>query len=367
MKIAVVFGTRPEIIKLAELINLLNGKKGVETLLMHTGQHYSYNLSQQFLEELKLPKINVNLEIGSGTHEHQIGEGRRKIGKFLRDERVDLVLAEGDTNSVAAAALAARDTGTKFAHVEAGLRSFDMQMPEERNRILADDIADFNFAPTETAVQNLKNSNAREESIYLTGNTIVEVTKRNLEIAQEKAKILKNLNLERRDYVFVSAHRTEVVDRKEQLECLLEGLQRIPLLSVWPMHPRTRKNLEEFGLMEKAGEMENLKIIEPVGYLDCLMLCSNSKFIVTDSGGIQEEATIYKKPVLITRKNTERPEILGTFGTLVGWDAEKIGNESRKLLENYDEVMERVKNEKCPFGNGTASAKIAEILAGGGK
>lgn len=363
-KIALVFGTRPEIIKLSALMRLIR-QKNVPSFFIHTGQHYSYNMSSEFLRELELPEPDANLEIGSASHSHQTAEMMMKLEAIFEREKPSIVVAQGDTNSVLAAALAALKMNIPFAHLEAGLRSFDRSMPEEVNRIVADQIANFNFVPTKTALKNLEKSESPKESVFFVGNTIVEVTKANLAIAGKKSNVLERLGLEKEKFVFMTAHRQEVVDKKEQLQGILEGIKNIPLKIVWSMHPRTKKNLEDFKLVDFAKGIKNLLIVEPLPYLDSLKLGANSAFIITDSGGIQEEASIYKKPVLVCRQNTERPEILGKFATLVGWDAKKIGAESKKILANYQKMKKKLEATECPFGDGKASERILKILTAG--
>ena len=362
MNIAIVLGTRPEIIKLAEICRLLKERKDVKTYIVFTGQHYSKNLFDVFMQELEVPAIDINLDVGSGTNAYQVAEMRKKIEEFLRDKAIDVVVAEGDTNSVLAAALASHNLGVKFAHVEAGLRSFDRSMPEEINRILADKISHFLFAPTKVAVENLAKSKATGR-VFLTGNTIVENLGKNIQKAQN-SKILEKLQLESEKYAVLTAHRKENVDNKQKLQQLVSAIGKVGVKIIFPMHPRTEKMLKKFGLLEKVKEIKNLQIIEPIGYFDFIKLCQNCMFILTDSGGIQEEASIYKKPVVVLRENTERPEILGIFGELVGFNEEKIVKESNRIIDNYDKIREKLVLQKSPFGDGTASNKIVEIILG---
>ncbi len=360
-KIAIVLGTRPEIIKLAELIRLLKEHHEAKTVIAFTGQHYDYNLCQIFMEELELPKIDINLGISGGGNEKQVTLMEKKLGEFFLKEKPEIVIAEGDTNSVLAAALAAKDIGTKFAHVEAGLRSFDERMPEEKNRIEADKLADYAFAPTDIAVKHLQDDKIEEAKIFLTGNTIVEAVQKNLEKAKD-SKILETLGLTPEKYAVLTAHRQEYVDKKENLEELLSAIAEIDIKVVFPAHPRTLKNLTAFNLLKKAKAIPNLQFIEPAGYFDFLKLASNAMFLLSDSGGIQEEASVYKKWIVILRDNTERPEILEKFGRLTGYCKEKIVEESKKAMENYPELKKRLEKEPCPFGDGKTSQKIVEII-----
>jgi UDP-N-acetylglucosamine 2-epimerase (non-hydrolysing) len=362
-KIASVFGTRPEIIKLAELINILKKKKGVRTKLVFTGQHYDYSLFGVFMRELRLPKIGVNLGISGGTNEYQVREMLRRLLELFSEEKPDIVAAQGDTNSVAAGALAAFFSGTAFAHVEAGLRSFDNRMPEEANRILADTLSDFAFAPTKTAVRNLRASECGRESIFLTGNTIVEAVKRNLK-KSAKSRIIEKLGRHREQYALLTAHRQEYVDSKKSLLQLLSAIPQIKTTVVFPVHPRTVKNLKRFGLWKKTLAVKNLRMVKPLGYFDFLRLASESMFIMSDSGGIQEEASVYKKFVIVLRDSTERPEILGKFGVLTGYNAKKIAKEGNRAIKDCLKIKKRLKKLESPFGDGRASERIAKILAG---
>jgi len=360
-KISIVLGTRPEIIKLAELIKILKSKKDIETEIIFTGQHYDYNMYRVFMEELALPKPNINLGINGGSNAEQVSAMLKILSRHFSKNHADIVVAQGDTNSVLAAAMAAYYSGIRFAHVEAGLRSFDWKMPEEANRVLADQLSSLAFAPTKVSEGHLKKGGCRKEAIYLTGNTIVEAVEKNLE-SSGKSKILEKFGLEAEKYAVLTAHRQEYVDKKENLEELLFALEKISAKIVFPAHPRTIKNLKKFGLRDKANKIKNLQIAEPVGYFDFLQLASNSMFLLSDSGGIQEEASVYKKWVIVLRDNTERPEIIGKFGCITGYNAEKILKESRKIIENYAETKKRLKKLASPFGDGTASKKIADIL-----
>ncbi len=360
-KIAVVFGTRPEIIKLAELIKLLKKESPAKVLLVFSGQHYDYNLNQVFLRELQLPAIDLNLGVSGGTNASQVSRMFDKLLSFLEKQKVETVVAQGDTNTVLAAALASFYSNCRFAHVEAGLRSRDWRMPEEFNRVVADAIACYAFAPTVNAARNLKKEGKQKESIYLTGNTIVEAVQRNLAKAG-KRKILQKLGLQNERYAVLTAHRQEYVDKKKNLLELLKAIGEIKIEIVFPAHPRTIKNLQKFGLMERATALKNLRFIEPIGYFDFLQLASNSMFLLSDSGGIQEEASVYKKYVVVLRDNTERPEIIGKFGCLTGYDREKIVKAGNAVIKNHAKIKKRLLKLQCPFGDGKASKRIAKIL-----
>lgn len=287
MKISIILGTRPEIIKMSPIIRELENH-GVDYFIIHTGQHYSYNLDKIFFEELELPEPKYNLDVGSGSHAEETGKMLIGIEKVLKEEKPDIVLVEGDTNTVLAGALAASKLHIRVGHVEAGLRSYDRTMPEEINRVLADHISDYLFAPTEKAKKNLLTEGVDKNKIFVTGNTIVDAVYQNLEIAKRKVDILNKLNLSHREYFLVTAHRQENVDVKDRLIGILDGFELVyhkfnfPI--IYPAHPRTMKRIKEFGLEVPNGT----RLIEPFGFLEFLQLEANAKLVLTDSGGVQE-------------------------------------------------------------------------------
>lgn len=248
----------------------------------------------------------------------------------------------------------------KFGHVESGIRSFDREMTEEINRVLTDQISDLLFAPTNIAVENLR-TEGRNEGIYLTGNTIVEAATDNLQIA-ESSDILNKLDLKNEEYIVITAHRAENVDNKERLKNIINALYDIDENIIYPIHPRTIKQFDQFGLRKRIENIKYLKLIDPLGYFDFLKLCAKSKLIITDSGGIQEECTIYKKPVIIIRDNTERPEILNIYGWLSGCNKNKILSLYNHIDKHYKELKKQMHKLKSPYGDGTASKKIIDIL-----
>jgi len=360
LKPAFVFGTRPEIIKLAPAIRAFE-ERDVKPLLIHTGQHYDYEMSRVFLEELELDGIDHHLEVGSGTQAEQTGAAMIKIEKVLMNEKPDVVLVQGDTNTVLAGALAAVKLKIPVAHVEAGLRSFDRTMPEEINRILADHASEVLFAPTEEARKNLEREGITE-NVYVVGNTIVDAVLQNSEIAERKSDVLERFGLKPKDYILITAHRAENTDSRKNLKRLVEILEALPMRAIYPMHPRTRNRLKEFGLWERINSIENLIITKPLGYLDFLRLEKNAFAIMTDSGGIQEESIILDVPCLTLRYNTERPETVKAGGNLlVGLEKDRAIQYLQKLLEDW-EFYRRMAAAKNPFGDGKAGERIAEIL-----
>lgn len=269
MKISIILGTRPEIIKMSLVIRECEKRK-INYFILHTGQHYSYNMDKIFFKELELPGAKYNLNVGSGTHAEKTGKMLIGIEKVLLMEKPDVVLVQGDTDTVLAGALAASKLNIKIGHIEAGLRSYDKNMPEEINRVLTDHISDYLFAPTEKAKDNLLREGIDLDKIFVTGNTIVDGIYQNLEIAKLKSKILNELDLKEREYFLVTTHRKENVDNKNRLEGILKGLELISkeydFDIVFPIHPRTSKRIKEFGLKVN----DSIKVIEPLGYLDFL-------------------------------------------------------------------------------------------------
>ena len=355
MKISIILGTRPEIIKMSPIIRECKNSK-INCFVLHTGQHYSYNLDKLFFEELELPKPKYNLDIGSGTHAEQTGKMMIGIEKILKKERPDIILVEGDTNTVLAGALAAYKLYIKVGHIEAGLRSYDRRMPEEINRILTDHCSDILFAPTEKAKQILINEGIEEKKIFVTGNTIVDAVYQNLELANKKSNILKNLNFTGKDYILVTAHREENVEDKLKLKGILEGLEKtnkkfnFPI--IYSIHPRTKKKIKEFNLKVPEG----VKLIEPLGFLEFLQLEANAKLVLTDSGGVQEETCILKVPCVTLRDNTERPETLEVGSNILA------GTNPEKIVECAELMINKEGDWKNPFGDGKTGKKILKIL-----
>lgn len=354
MYIAVILGTRPEIIKMSPVIRAL-GKANKKHFILHTGQHYSYNMDKIFFEQLQLPQARYNLEVGSGSHAEQTARILVGVEEVLQKEAPDIVLVEGDTNSVFAGALAALKLLIKVGHVEAGLRSYDRNMPEEINRLMTDHCSDYLFAPTEKARSILLSEGIRNNSIFVTGNTIVDAVHENLEIAMQKSSSFESLNIKPGRYFLVTLHRQENVDDRERFSSILAGLNLLSgefnLPVVYPIHPRSRQRISKFGL-----DCSIIKLIEPLDYLSFLQLESNARLILTDSGGVQEESCILKVPCVTLRDNTERPETLEAGSNILA------GVNSKKILECVRIMMDRERNWINPFGDGRAGEKIVESL-----
>lgn len=354
MKIAVVVGTRPEIIKMSPIIRECE-RRSVNFFILHTGQHYSYSMDQVFFEQLELPESKYNLDVGSGTHGEQTGKILMGIEKVLTEERPDIVLVEGDTNTVIAGALAASKLHIRVGHVEAGLRSYDRSMPEEINRVVADHVSDFLFAPTEKSKQILLDEGVESEKIFVTGNTIVDSVYQNIDLADKKMNLLDELGLQSKRYFLVTAHRQENVDDKERFQGILQGLSRLHetygLPIVYPIHPRARKMMERFGL-----DADGVKLVEPVDFLGFLQLENNARLVLTDSGAVQEETCILGRPCVTLRDNTERPETLDVGSNVLA------GVNPKKIIECVSMMFDNKKKWDNPFGDGTAGKKIVNIL-----
>ncbi len=353
LKACIIIGTRPEIIKMSPLIRELK-RQNIDFFILHTGQHYSYELDKKIFEDLGLGKIKYNLHVGGNEYRKQVGMMIKNIQRILKDENPDIVFVQGDTNSVLAAAVAANKSGIKLGHHEAGLRSHDLRMLEEINRITTDHISDYLFVPTMDAMKNLKDEGIRSDKIFFTGNTIVDATLQNYEIAEKKSRILEKLKIKPKEYFLVTAHRAENVDEKEKLQGIIDGLvlvrQYFKKEIIFPIHPRTINNLKRFGIAVDR----NIRLIDPLGYLDFLKLEGNAMVIITDSGGLQEEASILKVPCVTIRDNTERPETIRAGINILA------GTNAKKILDSVKEILKRKKEFKNIFGDGNAAKKIVE-------
>jgi len=354
LKICIVLGTRPEIIKFSPIIRECE-RLGLDFQILHTNQHYSYNMDRVFLEQLGLPEISDNLDVGSGYHGEQTGKMLMGIERVLQREAPDVVLVEGDTNTVVAGALAAVKLGIKVGHVEAGLRSYDRSMPEEINRVVADHVSDYLFAPTWLSSGILEGEGISESQIFVVGNTIVDAVNQNLELAETKAKFPPEVKVEKGSYFVATTHRQENVDDKVRFDGILVGLRQsakdfgVPV--IFPIHPRARARLEKFEL-----SYSGLSVIEPLDYLAFLKLLSEAKLVFTDSGGLQEESCILKVPCVTLRDNTERPETLEVgSNVLAGTDPERIFRSAKKMLG-------KLRSWENPFGDGNSAKRIVEVL-----
>ena len=355
MKIASIVGARPNFVKLGPIHKSLKGS-GNEHLIFHTGQHYDYEMSDIFFSEFTLPKPDVHLGVGSGSSCFHIGEIIKRLESKLLEKQIDLVLVYGDTNSTLAGAICANKCNIKLGHIEAGLRSYDTSMPEENNRILTDHLSDYLFAPTINAMNNLKKERIRGK-VHLTGDLSVEIIRETSSISK-KSKILDILNLKSKSYLLFTMHRAENTSSKYLFVQLLETFEALKdSIIVFPIHPRTKKMFENFGLLDRLLECSNVRTLLPVGYIDFIALLQNSMKIVTDSGGIQKEAYLLKVPCITMRRNTEWIETLkGQWNVLTGVDSKKILNAIKRASPSS-------KYSKLAFGNGKTSHVISKLLS----
>lgn len=355
LKIAIILGTRPEIIKMSPVIRELKNN-AVEFFILHTGQHYSYELDQVFIEQLELPNPEYNLKTGSGTHAESTGKMLIGIEEVLLKEKPNIVLVEGDTNSVLAGALTSVKLHIPVAHVESGLRSNDRTMPEEINRILTDHISEILFAPTNVSRDNLIQENIPAEKIFITGNPIVDAVFQNLRIANKKIDILKELGLKPKEYFLMSCHRQENVDVEERLKGILKSslkiFERYKIPILYPIHPRTKKMVEFFGLNIPQG----VRPLDPFGYLEFLLLEKNARMIFTDSGGVQEEACILNVPCVTLRDNTERPETLVVGSNILA------GTQTDQIMKKSSEMFKKKNKWTNPYGKEGVSERIVQII-----
>ena len=363
MRIAVALGTRPEIIKCSPLIRELEARRA-DYFIVHSNQHYSHEMDKVFFDELALPKPKHALGVKSASQAKQTARILEGMEEVFQEEKPDVVFVQGDTNTVLGTALAAYKLGVFIGHVEAGLRSFDRRMPEEANRVMTDHISDYLFAPTEAAKRNLEEEGVGKHElitwrgaftpkVFVTGNTSVDAAMQNLELAEKiLPNYLQSLELEPKGYLLATAHRAENVDEKNTLSAFIESFKQIaekegkPLLL--PLHPRTRARIEEFGL-----PLEGIHAIEPPGYLEFLLLEKNASAILTDSGGVQEEACTLGTPCVVLRKSSDRPESINAGAAALG------GVEKECILKAFDEIK-NASNWGNPYGDGRAAKRIVD-------
>lgn len=330
---------------------------GLDYFILHTGQHYSYNMDRVFFDQLELPEPMYNLDVGSGSHAEQIGGMLIGIEKILIREKPDVVLVEGDTNSVLAGALSAHKLGIKVGHIEAGLRSYDRRMPEEVNRVLTDHCSDYLFAPTEKSRKILLGEGLSKDRIFVTGNTIVDAVYQNLDIAKNNGNALEELKLNRGSYFLVTVHRQENVDDYNRFSSILKGLKlvgecfKVPI--VYPIHPRAKKMMKKFRLNPGM-----IKLIDAVDFLTFLQLERDAGLILTDSGGVQEEACILGVPCVTLRDNTERPETVDVGSNIIA------GADTEMILEKAKFMVSTKREWVNPFGDGKAAVRIIDVLRG---
>jgi len=354
-RVAVVLGTRPEIIKLSGVIEGL----GPDAVVLHTGQHYDDRMAQVFLDQAGTTRPDVRIDIGSLTRGEQIGRGTTLLSAHLAEIEPDAVIVQGDTNSALAGALAANAGGYPLVHVEAGLRSYDRTMPEEHNRVLIDHISNLLAAPTEVAVDNLAREGITGDMVLCTGNTVVESVRDQLPSDSDRQALLASYGLSPHGYILATIHRPENTDDPNVLAAIIDQLASLPLPVVAPLHPRTLAAAMRAGLLP---QLARLRILDPLSSRPFLALATEAAVLVSDSGGVQEEVTVLGVPLVVVRRSTERPESLVDFATLVAPGA--IGRAVTSYLDAGEALRRRLAATPCPFGDGSASRSIvAEVRA----
>lgn len=358
LKAICVAGARPNFMKIAPLVRAMKESGLLEPVIVHTGQHYDKQLSDVFFDELNIPRPDVNLEVGAGTREEQLATIKQRFAPVVDEVKPAVIVVVGDVTSTIACAEIGREKGVAVAHVEAGLRSFDLTMPEEVNRLATDAISDFLFVTEQSGIDNL----AKEKipgKVYLVGNVMIDTLIGNLQKAKQ-SDILQRLGLGNSAYLAATFHRPSNVDSKESLSEILEALLTIAakMRVVLPLHPRTKHSAEKHGLLSVLEATPNITLCEPLGYLDFLQLVSNSKAVVTDSGGIQEEATYLNVPCITMRENTERPVTVDLGSNTL------IGRDLPLLIQCFEQVVAGTykQAEIPPFWDGKASERIVKIL-----
>jgi UDP-N-acetylglucosamine 2-epimerase (non-hydrolysing) len=363
LKLLVVAGARPNFMKIAPIIKAIeafnagsrNGGVLLDWQLVHTGQHYDQKMSDIFFQELGIPAPHINLGIGSGSHALQTANVMCKFDEVCQAQAPNWVIVVGDVNSTMACTLVCAKSGIKVAHVEAGLRSYDRTMPEEVNRIVTDSLADLLLTPSADANENLKREGIAESKIKLVGNVMIDSLADNLAKA-ESSPILKNIGLRSKSFVYVTLHRPSNVDDKNSLSEIMVNLnklaKRLPI--VFPMHPRTRKMLAQFGILPKDDGA--FHVLDPIGYHDSICLTQNARFVLTDSGGLQEESTFFKTPCLTLRPNTERPVTI-TIGSNRLTTLSRLSSDIEDILNAAMEL-----GQVPPFWDGKAAVRIVDAL-----
>ncbi len=356
MKIVTIIGARPQFIKAAPVSFALR-EAGLSEFILHTGQHYDQMMSEVFFKEMGIPKPDKNIDVGSGFHGYQTGQMLIHIEQTLMDVMPDMVLVYGDTNSTLAGALASSKLQIPLAHIEAGLRSYNRTMPEETNRIVADHCSEMLFCPTQTAIDNLRQEGITE-GVHLVGDTMVDALMQFIAVAEKKGSALNDLDLRPGDYYLATVHRPYNTDDPDKLAKIITAFNALDKRVIFPVHPRTRQKLE-YEYKEKYSEPgNNLQLIEPLGYLDMLLLEKNARMILTDSGGIQKEAYILGVPCITLRPETEWVETLSSgWNALVGTDINTIVTATQQPIPS--------KSPDPVFGKGNAAKHIVEIISSG--
>ncbi|MGE7272677.1 non-hydrolyzing UDP-N-acetylglucosamine 2-epimerase [Brevibacillus panacihumi] len=350
-KIVTVIGTRPQFIKVAPVSRTL--RNSFKEVLINTGQHYDYKMSGVFIEELGTPQPDYDLGVGSGLHGEQTGRMLQKIEQILLEEKPDAVLVYGDTNSTLAGALAASKLRIPLIHIEAGLRSFNKSMPEEINRIITDRVSDLLFAPSESALRNLHKEGIIGNA-YNVGDVMFDAILFNIKAAEKKYS-LNQFGVVEKEYVLATIHRAENTDSIARLRAIISSLSGLDITVLLPLHPRTEKKLKEFGLYQLISESSNVKLIDPVSYLEMIFLEKHARSIITDSGGVQKEAYFLQVPCLTVRDETEWTETVAE-----GWNV--LLNPLEMDLEKEFHNQTQGNKISRPFGDGQAARRITDII-----
>lgn len=352
--VAVVLGTRPEIIKLARIVDLL----GDEAHVVHTGQHFDANLSETFFTEFGMRPPDTHVGVGGRTRGEQIGIATAELDAVFRDLRPSVVVVQGDTNAVTAGALAANANEIPIAHVEAGLRSFDRRMPEEHNRVIADHLSDRCLAPTDLNVEHLAREGIAGVRVIKTGNPVVEAVERLLPDASARSDLARAHGVDPDGFVLATFHRPENVDGEDTLRTILASLARLDLPVLLPLHPRTQDRIDRFGLEDLAAGIE---IVDPIGYRDFIGLGAAARLIVSDSGGVQEEVSVFKRPSVVVRRSTERQEVEGTFVRRVEPDANLPAILEAELATASERRIE-LQSLPSPYGDASSPDRIVDAI-----
>jgi len=359
MKILNVVGARPNFMKIAPLMAEYGRRQGVQAILVHTGQHYDQAMSRLFFSELGIPQPDVNLEVGSGSHAAQTAEIMKRFEPVLTQYQPDVVVVVGDVNSTIACGLVAVKLGIKLAHVEAGLRSFDRSMPEEVNRVLTDSISDFLFCTEQSGIENLLNEGIPRDKVHFVGNVMIDTLLNNRARARESA-VLDRLAVDGSRYALLTLHRPANVDDPQIFGNILDAVDVIlkDMPVIFPVHPRTRTNLNSATVGARVDRMAGLRLTDPLGYLDFLRLMGSATVVLTDSGGIQEETTILKVPCLTLRDNTERPVTVACGSNRI------VGRDPQRILDAYKDAVSpngRIFRTP-PLWDGCAARRIVDVL-----
>ena len=349
MKIAVAAGTRPEFIQVEPIIRELN-KRGIDTLFIHSGQHYDYDMDKIFFDEMHMPNPTHYLGIGSKLTGEQIGEMITKSESIFREEKPDILLVSGDTNTALGVALAANKSKIKVGHFEAGMRSFDRSMPEEINRVIIDNFSDILFSPTERGIKNL-HDNGIHNNVFLVGDVMLDSIIYYRKLIENKSRTLEELSLDKKPYLLLTLHREANTDNERRLKNILEAVSSVPFPVIFPIHPRTKQRIQSFNIKLP----ENIHVISPAGYFEFLRLIFHSDKLLTDSGGAQKQAFFLKKPCITLRPNTEWVETIEN-----GWNI-LVDDNQEKIIETVSSFNPQGPPDLSLFGNGDSSYKIINI------